>query len=405
MVKREIFKSLVSHIHRKEFSIITGARQTGKSTLLRQIQEYCILENIPNVFLNLENRSILAEMDENPLNVLKFLPDLSKRVVVLLDEIQYLKDPSHFLKLLYDEHASEIKILASGSSAFYLDTRFGDSLAGRKRIFILHTCTFDEYLEISGKAGLKNEMTRIISNAETKSSQIAYLQIEWENYMIYGGYPAVIAEPDKTEKVNLLREIRDSYVKRDIHESGVSNENAFYHLFKILAAQTGKLVNINELSATLKIKHETLGNYLAVMQKCFHISLLRPFYHNLRKELVKMPKVYFLDSGLRNCLLNDFQPLSLRNDKGEIWENVVFRLLLDKYGSDSLHYWRTTSGNELDFVLDEIQEPKAFEAKWEMKQANMNKFRKFHENYPSIPIRFMWMVPFDENFFRRISGI
>jgi len=405
MAHRELFKSLVSHIPRKEFSIITGARQTGKSTLLRQIQEYCISENIPNVFLNLENKSILAEMDENPLNVLKFLPGTSERVVVLIDEIQYLKDPSNFLKFLFDEHVSEIKIMASGSGAFYLDTRFKDSLAGRKRIFNLYTCSFGEYLEISGKDELKSEMSGILTNREKKSTQIDYLKIEWENYLIYGGYPAVIAEPDKTEKVNLLREIRDSFVKRDSQESGVLNENAFYHIFRILASQTGKLVNIRELSSTLKIKHETLSNYLIIMQKCFHISLLKPFYHNLRKELVKMPKVYFLDSGLRNSLLNDFQPVSLRNDKGEIWENMLFRVLADRYGADAIRYWRTTSGNELDFVLDEVQEPRAIEAKWDIKQTQMNKYKKIQETYPAIPVRIMWMRPFDEDFFRRMNNL
>jgi predicted AAA+ superfamily ATPase len=351
--------------------------------------------------LNLENKSILAEIDENPLNVLKFLPGSSGRVIVLVDEVQYLSDPSNFLKLLYDEHVVEIKIIASGSSSFYLDSQFRDSLAGRKRIFNLYTCAFDEYLEISGKTELKNEMKRIISNPETKSTQIDYLQIEWEKYMIYGGYPAVVAEPENTEKINILREIRDSYVKRDILESGVSNENVFYHLFRLLASQTGQLVNINELSATLKIKHETLNKYLAVMQKSFHINLPRPFYQNLRKELVKMPKVYFLDTGMRNCLLNNFHPIALRHDKGELWENSVFRLLVDKYGADEIRFWRTSSGNELDFVLNSIQEPLAFEAKWEMKHNISSKYKKFCKTYPGIPLRFMWMAPFNEDFFRR----
>ena len=396
-----MFKSLIAHIPRKEFSILTGARQTGKSTLLRQIHEYCISEGIPSVLLNLENKSILTEIDENPLNVLKFLPGSSDRVIILIDEIQYLSDPSNFLKLLYDEHSSEIKIIASGSSSFYLDSKFRDSLAGRKRIFNLYTCAFDEYLEICGKTELKNEMTRIISNPEAKSTKIDYLQIEWEKYMIFGGYPAVVAEPENSEKINLLREIRDSYVKRDILESGVSNENVFYHLFRLLASQTGQLVNINELSATLKIKHETLNKYLAVMQKCFHITLIRPFFQNLRKELVKMPKVYFLDTGMRNCLLNDFHPISLRRDKGELWENTVFRLLVDKYGADEIRFWRTSSGNELDFVLNSIQEPLAIEAKWEIKHNIHSKYKNFCDTYPGIPVRFMSMAPFNEDFFRK----
>ena len=142
----------------------------------------------------------------------------------------------------------------------------------------------------------------MLQQPDAKSTQLDYFRIEWEEYMIYGGYPAIITEPDKQEKINRLKEIRDSFVKRDIQESGVQNENAFYQLFRIFAAQTGNLVNVNEISSTLRIKHETVVNYASVMQKCFHIALVSPFFRNLRKELVKMPKVFLMDTGLRNCL-------------------------------------------------------------------------------------------------------
>jgi predicted AAA+ superfamily ATPase len=232
-----------------------------------------------------------------------------------------------------------------------------------------------------------------------------FLRVEWENYMIFGGYPAVITEPDKSAKINLLKEIRDSFIKRDILEAGVVNEIAFYHLFRILAAQTGNLVNVNELSLTLRIKNETVSNYLNVMQKCFHISLPKPSSRNLRKELVKMPKVYLLDTGLRNCLLNNFQPLALRTDKGELWENTVFRLLINKYGLDSVLYWRTSAGNEVDFVIPDMDEAKAIEAKYDIAFTNQNKCKLFHEAYPEIKLQFAWMYPMDESFFRRIDGL
>jgi predicted AAA+ superfamily ATPase len=306
---------------------------------------------------------------------------------------------------LYDEHAGDLKIIASGSSAFYLDDRFKDSLAGRKRIFQLLTCSFDEYLEMSGKVLLVIEKNRLLQLSDAKSTQMDFLRVEWENYMIFGGYPAVITEPDKSAKINLLKEIRDSFIKRDILEAGVVNEIAFYHLFRILAAQTGNLVNVNELSLTLRIKNETVSNYLNVMQKCFHISLPKPSSRNLRKELVKMPKVYLLDTGLRNCLLNNFQPLALRTDKGELWENTVFRLLINKYGLDSVLYWRTSAGNEVDFVIPDMDEAKAIEAKYDIAFTNQNKCKLFHEAYPEIKLQFAWMYPMDESFFRRIDGL
>jgi len=290
---------------------------------------------MPTLFLNLENRTFLTDLNSNPLNLLRYLPEEKKRVIVFVDEVQYLNDPSNFLKLIHDNHSSRVKIVATGSSAFYLDERFKDSLAGRKRIFHLLTCSFREFLEISEKNELIDELNRIISVKEYKTTYLDYLRIEWENYMIYGGYPAVITETNRQEKINRLKEIRDSFVKRDIQDSGVAKEDAFYQLFRILASQTGKLVNVNELSATLRIKHETVSNYINILRKCFHISLVKPFFSNLRKELVKMPKVVLLDNGMRNCLLNNFQTPAQRFDKGELWENLVYRLLIDRHGMDS----------------------------------------------------------------------
>ena len=402
MIQRKLFDDLQAHLTKKEYSVITGARQTGKSTLLKQLEAYCKGIEMPVVFLNLENRTILAELNENPLNILKFMPEPKRKTVALVDEIQYLDDPSNFLKLLYDEHSEHIKIVASGSSAFYIDNQFRDSLAGRKKLFQLNTCSFDEYLLLSDKSQLLEEKDKLTKNPDYRSTLIDYLEIEWETFMIYGGYPAIITEPDKQEKINRLKEIRDSFVKRDILESGIINESAFYNLFRILAGQTGGLVNVNELSSILRIKNQTVENYLTVMQKCFHIVLTKPFFRNLRKELIKMPKVFLLDTGLRNCLLNNFQPLSVRIDKGELWENTVFRILADKYGPDALHYWRTSAGNEVDFVLSDIDEPKAIEVKYDKNQLKTNKFKVFREAYQNIPLQYIWLKPFDQDFFRRI---
>ncbi|MCK9641351.1 MAG: ATP-binding protein [Prolixibacteraceae bacterium] len=402
MIRRKLFEDLQGHLLKKEYSIITGARQTGKSTLLKQLEVYCKKMEIPVVFLNLENKTILAELNENPLNLLKFIPEPNRKTVALMDEIQYLDDPSNFLKLLYDEHSAQIKVVATGSSAFYIDNQFRDSLAGRKKIFQLYTCSFDEYLALSGKSELREEKDHLLKNRDFKSTLIDYLRVEWESYMLYGGYPAIVTEPDKQEKMNRLREIRDSFVKRDILESGVINETAFYNLFRILAGQTGSIVNVNELSSTLRIKNETVDNFLTIMQKCFHIALIKPFFRNLRKELIKMPKVFLLDTGLRNCLLNNFQPMAVRTDKGELWENTVFRIFADKIGIDSIQYWRTSGGNEVDFVLSDIDRIKAIEVKYDNNQVKLNKYKLFAEAYPEISLQFFWLNPFDQEFFRRI---
>jgi uncharacterized protein len=402
-MRRELFTQLANHLQKKEFTILTGARQTGKSTLLRQLEAHSKELSLPCVFLNLENKDVLSILNEQPLNLLNYLPKVNGRVIAFIDEIQYLDDPSNFLKLLYDEHVEQVKIVATGSSAFYMDDHFRDSLAGRKRVFQLLTCSFNEYLQLKGKDELLQEYKRILSNKEAKTTQLEYLRQEWQSYMLYGGYPAVITEPENQEKIEKLKEIRDSFVKRDILESGVQNETAFYHLFRLLAEQSGSLVNVHELSTTLRIKNDTVNNYLHILQKCFHLALVKPFFRNLRKELTKMPKAFLLDTGLRNCLLNNFQQIPDRMDKGELWETSYFRVLADKYGWETIYYWRTADGNEVDFVLPEIERPFAIEAKYDEALIKPNKYKKFTEAYPEIPMHFAWFHPFSEDFFRRLG--
>ena len=404
-MKRNLFVTLQKHLEKKEFTILIGARQTGKSTLLKQLECDCRQSGIITLFLNLENKSILAELDKSPLALFHFLPETDQRIVVFVDEIQYLNDPSNFLKLLYDEYAPKLKIVATGSSAFYIDKKFKDSLAGRKRVFTLYTCSFDECLLLREKTELLKELNRLTRQKGAKSVQLHTLETEWNNYMLFGGYPAVILEPDVEEKKQRLSEIKDSFVKRDILESGVRNEAAFYLLFRVLADQTGGLLNINELSTTLRIKADTVENYLFILRNCFHIVLVKPFYRNLRKELTKMPKVYLLDTGLRNCLLNNFEPLSFRSDRGTLWENTYFRMLLNTYPQEELFYWRTSAGNEVDFVFPNIQKPYAVEVKYDQNAIKKSKYKLFSENYPEIPLHYAYISPFSERFFEELPDI
>jgi uncharacterized protein len=144
----------------------------------------------------LESKQLLSDLDANPLNLLAYLSTETMRTVVFIDQIQYLTNPSNFLKLIHDEHHERIKIVASGSSAFYLDDQFKDSLAGRKRIFQLLTCDFEDFLMLQGKEELWGEVLKIKNSITFKSIQIARLKVEWEQFMIYGGYPRVVTEPD-----------------------------------------------------------------------------------------------------------------------------------------------------------------------------------------------------------------
>lgn len=387
---RKKYHELYEHLLSREMTVLIGARQTGKSTILKQLADALTASGEVMVMINLERKDILIDLDQNPENIFKYLPSLSEgRMFALIDEIQYLSDPTNFLKLLYDEHAEQLKIVATGSSAFYIDRQFKDSLAGRKKIFELQTLDFEEFLTFRGEESDLQELLRLRSGEIEKSTAEARLWAALENYLTYGGYPAVVLENSPKHKIERLQDLKDSFVKRDMLESGISDETRFYRVMMLLAAQVGNLVNINELANTLQLPRATIDQFLYVLQKCFHISLVRPFFQNLRKELVKMPKPYFRDLGLRNALVNYFAPLEQRMDKGALLENYVYRRLTEQYAQDQIKFWRTADGNEVDFVVEETAfGGKAIETKFSPAEANPNKYRKFTEAYPDFPLEF-----------------
>ena len=388
MVRRKKIAIIANHIPKKEFTILIGPRQVGKSTMLLQLHKDLEEKGQITYFLNLDRKTILDDLNESPENLFKTCPlQQGKRIIVFIDEIQYLDDATTFLKLLYDEYSSQLKIVATGSSAFYIDKQFNDSLAGRKRIFQMGTLDFEEFLLFKNKKNLIKELT-LIKN-KTKSIYENELWALMDEFINYGGYPAVVLEKNVDLKIELLKDIRDSYIKRDVLESGVSDQGKFFRMLLLLASQSGNLLNVNELSNTLRITNATVENYLYILQKCFHITLVKPFYNNLRKELTKMPKVYINDLGLRNVLINYFSPLEQRADKGQVLENFAFRLLTEKYDENQLKYWRTADGNEVDFVVEtSFMNGFAVEVKFNAQEAKTSKYKKFIENYPTFPLEF-----------------
>jgi hypothetical protein len=392
---RKLYEGIAVHASAKEYTIITGARQAGKTTILRKL--FADLQNQgENVFfLSFENPDVLKEANQHPENIFKFAerpvnPLIEnkadcKRIYILIDEIQYLSDPSGFMKYLFDTYLENLKLIVTGSSAFYLDTRFKDSLAGRKRIYLLETLDFEEFLQFKKMDHLATELNLIRSQPDYISSYSRILTNVFGEFLVFGGYPAVVLENEIQEKKAKLIELRNSFIRKDISEAGIGNENAFFHLMMLLAGQTGNLVNKSELSSTLHIDTKTVENYLFVMQKCFHIELVKPFFNNLRKELTKMPKVFFNDNGLRNVLLNRFSSLDERDDKGTLLENYVYQRLSSISGRESIFFWRTTSGHEIDFVVKEdALSGKAYEVKFSSNNKKDKNLLQFRSLYPGI---------------------
>lgn len=389
---RDLTFKLENYLNEEEILLIIGARQVGKTTVLYQIKDILKNQKQPCYFLNLEDPDYLSLINQSPKNLLKIYPfDLNKKNFLFIDEIQYLNNPSNFLKYIFDEYKGKIKIIASGSSAFYLDRKFKDSLAGRKRIFYLYSLSFKEFLRFRNEGELSKRDFQNLSLSEKEKISIYY-----QEYLSYGGYPRVVLAPSE-EKIEVLRDIAHSYIKKDIYEAGIRQDEVFYKLFKILAAQIGNLVNSSEMASTLGVSKTSIDNYLYIMQKSFHIGLVKPFFKNVRKELTKMPKVYFLDLGLRNFFKGDFNLYQAREDKGCLLENALFRQLFEEHDREEIRFWRTIQKKEIDFV---VEDGIALEVKSQIKSLKLKDYKLFLESYPAIKLSF---VSF-ESIQKEISG-
>ena len=389
MLKRKLFTSLIKHLDAKEVSVVVGPRQSGKTTLLNQLADFLRKKEESVIMLTLEDAAILSRLNIHPENLFDYVPtNDSKRTYILIDEIQYLANPSNFLKLIYDKHSPVLKLIVTGSSAFYIEKKFKDSLAGRKRIFELYTLSYDEFLDFrTGNNDLSAELNNMRSQHQYRPVMEVQIQSLFMEYLTYGGYPAVVVAPNLEDKVLLLQELLNSFVRRDILESNVSDPDRFYRLMLLLAHQTGSLVNMHELSLTLKLSVSAIENYMYILRKCFHVHLLKPFYSNVRKELIKMPKVFFHDLGMRNVLMNQFNQVFQRIDRGELAENYAFIRLRDKIEPKNLFFWRTAEGHEIDFIISrQAFEGEAIEIKYGDATYLPGKYKLFTTNYPGFPV-------------------
>lgn len=392
---RNQLPELIEHLQDTRYSIITGARQVGKTSLLKMIVNHLQNEKKLVFQLTCEDPRLCAALNDSAENIFNYLPQRPRlnqapldhtRIYLCIDEIQYLNDPTHFLKYLFDTYGQHLKIIATGSSAFYLDRKFTDSLAGRKRIFQLYTLSFDEMLQFTDDS-LAKELQFIQSNNQYQSLRHPELISAFYNYLLYGGYPAVVIEKSIEQKKQLLQELKFSYLKRDVLESGISHEDKFYFLLQLLADQTGNLLNTNELSKTLQLDSKTINQYIYILRKCFHIQLIKPYFRNLRKEITKMPKVYFHDLGLRNVLLNRFDFIQDRSDKGALLENFFFIQLRNRFAMDQIYFWRINPSKEIDFIVEKsFEKGIAYEVKWNKAYFSPEKLENFTNSYSGFSI-------------------
>ena len=290
--------------------------------------------------------------------------DPQERLFVFVDEFQHSSQATKILKNLYD-HYPRLKIYVSGSSSLVIANRLKESLAGRKSVYHLHPLDFEEFLVFKQEKSFlkyRQNWTPGLNLSPRENEKIWKIL---EEFLTFGGYPKVVLSPGKERKIRELRDIFNSYIKKDVKGLlGGGSISAYNKLLELLALNTGNLVNLFKFSAELSYSRETLEKHLSLLEETFVIKMIRPYFKNKKKEIVKMPKVYFEDLGIRNMILNNFNPLKLRFDSGAILENFLFGemtktnlLLLD------LKFWRKKMGAEVDFVFSDSGKSIPIEAK------------------------------------------
>ena len=338
--------------------IIYGPRQVGKTTLLEEylskIKYKYRLESGENIRI----RQLLSSQDFELLDRYAESYEL-----IAIDEAQNIPNIGKGLKILIDRN-KKLKIIATGSSSFEISKNIGEPLTGRKRTIILYPLAQMELLMHSTEYDVREKL---------------------KDFLIYGSYPEVLSEKRKSDKIELLNELVDSYLLKDILSfERVKNSKKLLDLLRLLAFQIGSEVSLNELATQLKIDVKTVDRYLDLLEKTFVIKRLGSFGRNLRNEVTTKAKYYFLDTGIRNAVISQFNKIELRNDVGKLFENFI---IMERIKSNHYHkrisqtfFWRNYQNKEIDLVEERNGKLFVYEIKWSEK-TKIKKPKEFLENY------------------------
>jgi len=337
MIKRALSKIIQSKTNKA--IIVLGPRQTGKTTLLNSI-----IQDMSNkLFLDCDD-PLVHELLENA-NTEKLRQIIGSNTVVFIDEAQRVKNIGLTLKIITDQF-KQVQLFVSGSTSFELANEINEPLTGRKWEYILYPISWNE---------LENNFGFV------KSLQ------QLEQRMIFGMYPEVINNPGSEEVI--LKQITDSYLYKDIlSNKGIRKPDIIVKLLKALAFQTSREVSYNELANTLQIDKNTVISYIDLLEKVYIVYRLEPLSRNLRNEISTNRKIYFYDNGIRNALVANFNPLSMRQDVGVLWENFIMseRMKTVHYNQTFVnqYFWRTKQQQEIDYIEERGSRFYAYKFKW-----------------------------------------
>ncbi len=358
MIKRSLEATIAAKLKDNKAIILLGPRQTGKSTLLQLMQPQL---QQPIAWWNGDEtdiRSLLEKPSSTQLNSL-----IGSNKTVVIDEAQRIENIGICIKLITD-NIKDVKVIATGSSAFELANKINEPLTGRKWEYHLYPLSF-------------GEMVAHTSLLEEK--RLLY------HRLLYGYYPEIVTSPGNEQAA--LKQLANSYLYKDILTwERIQKPDKLEKLVQALAFQTAQLISYNELGQLCGLNSETVEKYINLLEKAFIVFRLPAFSRNLRNELKKSYKVYFYDNGLRNAVINQFNPVNLRNDTGQLWENWFISERM-KYLNNTGQYasrffWRTLAQQEVDYIEDANGTVTAFECKWNIR-AKGGLSRAFSNAYPT----------------------
>ena len=346
MLNRNLQPFLQKRFFRNKALILTGARQVGKSTLVNHLAEQV---GVKTLFLNADEARIRKSLKDPDIQSLKNL--IGKNKLVIIDEIQRVENSGLVLKLMVDNFKG-VQFIATGSSALDISDKVFEPLTGRHFLFHLYPFTLSELY---------------------KEESVYEIGTQLPFHMIYGSYPEVCNNREEPEII--IKNLANQYLYKDVLAwKNIRKPDLLDRLLQLLAYQVTSEVSLNELASQLKIKTETVENYIDVLEKSFVVFRLKSYSTNERKEVSKMKKILFWDNGIRNALIGDFRPLEQRTDAGLLWENFIIseRMKRNHYLQKNIksYFWRSRQQQEVDYVESENKVIRAFEMKWNSHKKN-----------------------------------
>ncbi|PRY43037.1 hypothetical protein CLV58_104168 [Spirosoma oryzae] len=339
--ERHILPLLRQHLDRKQITVLTGMRRTGKTTLVKQLMtESTIRQKLYIDLERIDNRALWSETNYETIVLALTQRGLrfDEPVLIALDEIQLVPNLPSVLKYLYDTYS--IKFIVTGSSAYYLKNQFTESLAGRKKLFDIYPLTFGELLTFRGV-----EATALDWSTASQFIRAEYERLKgyYEEYVLYGGFPEVVLTESIADKLDLLNDILSSYVNFDIVTlADIRNPIDLYKLIRLLAVRIGTKLDVSKLTSLTSMSRPTVENYLDLLEQSYLIRTIPVLAKSPDREIVKARKLYFLDNGIASIAADP--------GSGARFENAVFNQLLHR---GAVAYYQLKSGREIDFVLDQ----------------------------------------------------